>query len=131
LFVNPGNLSGVVFAVIGNGFKGWAQSAEQPNDLDIALRFDFKLAGGVNALDVSIDIEFDQGGSRIATPPRGVLRGQMVKLLRVFFDNTVNQPIQQANRVVRGDQIVQGVHKGKLVAVSWDNGRHKPMILSN
>src|ERR1700712_1075744 len=54
--------SGVVFTEIGDGFEVRREAVEQPHDFDVALAFGFEPARRPYALEVAVDVEFEQVG---------------------------------------------------------------------
>jgi hypothetical protein len=52
----------IVFAEAGNRLEVWHQAGGQPHQLDIALCLDLQASGGLDAVEVTIDIQLQQRG---------------------------------------------------------------------
>ena len=59
-----------VLAEIGDRLVIWRKAPRQPHYLDITLAFPLKAAARLNAVEVAVNIKFQQTGRMIGRPPR-------------------------------------------------------------
>lgn len=59
---------GIVFAEVGNGVVVGYQPTEQPSDFDVAPAFPFEFSAAPDAVEVSIEIEFEKDLAIIGWP---------------------------------------------------------------
>ena len=61
----------VVLAEIGNGLEVGALFAGEPDDLDVAVALGLQQPGGADAMQITIEVKFEQHGRIIGGPAGG------------------------------------------------------------
>jgi hypothetical protein len=78
---------------------------QQPDHLDVAMGFGFQATTGPNAVQITVDVEFQKVSGRVARPTRRLRchaneprRGQI---------QSVDEGFDKTNRVLRADILVE------------------------
>ena len=104
--------------------------AQQPDHLDVALRFSLQTAARANPVEVTVDVEFEQVGWIKAGPAHrlGVHPGKAGGLQI----EAIYKRFNEANRVVQPDIIVDRLRQEqKLRAVCAGEMRHDGLYLGS
>ncbi len=95
----------VVLAEIGDGLEVRRQAARQPHDFDVALAFPLKPAAGLNAVEVSIDVELQHHRGIVSGPSRELrLNAPEAKLAKIEL---IDEKIDHPHRIILGDIVFQ------------------------
>ena len=111
---HPADTDAVVAPKIGNRLEVRCQTAGQPHQLDIALRFALQPPARLHAIEISVDVDLEQQGRVIRRPPRRrrlcaiEAKTQEIEL----FDERVDH----ADRVVFADEVVQALWQQRDLA---------------
>ena len=95
----------VVLAEIGDGFVVGDLFAGQPDDLDVALAFDFEQAGGTEAMEVAVEIEFEQHGRIVRRGAGGGAAG--FGELQLGQIERGDEGVEKADGIFGGDVVFQ------------------------
>ena len=106
----------IVAAKVGNGLEVRHQATGQPHQLEVALGLAFQPPARLNAVEIAVDVDLEQGGGMVRWAARhlrhdaGKAQGREVELV----DEDINNP----NRIVFGHIVVQAVRKqGRLPTI--------------
>ncbi len=115
----------VTAAEIGDGLVVRLQVTQQPNDFDVAMGLGFQTATGSDAVQITVDVELQQIGGRIARPA-GSLGGDADKA-RCGQIQSINEGFNEPDGVLGADVIIERFWKQqRLGSVVTGDVRHDP-----